>query len=48
MAYKLIFFCGAIGVAALALALAVTATIGFVVWLSGTDWARRPELRRRA
>lgn len=48
MAYKLIFFCGALGVAAMSLALAVTAAISFVVWLGGTDWARRPESDRRS
>lgn len=48
MAYKLIFFCGVLGVGVIALALVVTATFGAVVWLGGTEWARRSESRPRA
>lgn len=48
MAYKIIFFCGAAGVAVLALALVTIAIVTFAVWLGGSDWARRPEAPPRA
>lgn len=42
MATKLIFICGAFGVAVAAVVLLVVATFGFLVWLGGSSWARRP------
>ncbi len=42
MATKLIFICGAFGVAVTAVVLLVVATFGFLVWLGGSSWARRP------
>lgn len=43
MVYKLFFLLSAVGVAVLALALVTVATMGLLVWLSGTGWARRPD-----
>jgi hypothetical protein len=42
MATKLIFICGAFGVAVAAIVLLVVATFGVLVWLGGSEWARRP------
>ena len=42
MVPKLIFMVSAAGVAVAALALMVAATVGFLVWLGGSNWARRP------
>jgi len=39
---KLIFILSAVGVAVAAMALVVAATFGFLVWLGGSNWARRP------
>lgn len=46
MAYKLIYVCGAFGVAFVTLALVVMAAFGLAVWLGGSDWARRSERPR--
>ncbi len=42
MATKLIFICGAFGVAVAAVVLLVVAVFGFLIWLGGSSWARRP------
>jgi len=47
MVNKLIFFCGALGVVVMALALVITAAFGLLVWVGGSDWARRSERRPR-
>jgi hypothetical protein len=41
MATKLIFVCGAVSVTILALAVIATCFLGFIVWVGGSDWARR-------
>lgn len=47
MATKLFFICGAVGVTVTAVALVVAATFCLLVWLGGSDWARRPISRSR-
>ena len=41
MVTKLIFVLGAVSVTVLALALVATGLLGLVVWVGGSDWARR-------
>jgi hypothetical protein len=41
MVTKLIFVFGAVSVTLLALAVIATGFLGLVVWLGGSDWARR-------
>lgn len=45
MVTKLLFICGALGVTVTALALVVVGIFGLLVWLGGTEWARRSEFR---
>jgi hypothetical protein len=42
MVPKLIFILSAAGVAVAAIGLMVAATFGFLVWLGGSNWVRRP------
>lgn len=41
---KLLFFCGAVGVAVLTVAVVLAVAVGFVVWLGGSSWARQPRV----
>ena len=41
MVTKLIFLLGAVSVSLLALAVVATGLLGLVVWVGGSDWARR-------
>ena len=42
MIHDLIIVSEALGLAVTGMAILVTAVIGLLVWLAGTDWARRP------
>jgi hypothetical protein len=39
---KLLFLCGALGVALLTVAVVLAVAMGFIVWLGGSSWARQP------
>jgi hypothetical protein len=42
MFHELIKICGALGLVVTTAAIFLTAALGLIVWLAGTDWARRP------
>ena len=45
MIHKLFIVCSAIGLAMTALSIVLTAALGLMVWLGGTQWVRRPPAR---